>query len=295
MELRTILAFLRVAELESFSRAAETLGYAQSTITMQIQQLEEELGHPLFDRLNRSVHLTSFGASILPLARRMANTAQEMRSLNMTPESLTGVLRVGLVESLLFPDFIRLIPKYREKFPHVVLNLHTASSTEIIELLKKNKLDLGCYLQMNTPPFEFTHLFQRATPLVMVANRNYPASPNEVVPLENIVQRSFILPEEISFYHQMLLKELNLRGLSLKECVRLTSTRGIVEVLKYSEGVSFLPEYVVRQEVQQGYLKILSTTLPSMTIDVTVSVYREKWISPQMAGMLNLLQDELLL
>ena len=104
MELRTIFTFLRAAELRNFSKAADSLGYAQSTVTMQIQQLEEELGKPLFDRFNRSIALTAFGESFLPLARRMYSTAQEMHALSVDPAELTGTLRIGLVESLLFYD-----------------------------------------------------------------------------------------------------------------------------------------------------------------------------------------------
>lgn len=81
MELRNVYTFIRAAELKNFSKTAELLGYAQSTVTMQIHQLEEELGKPLFDRLGRTVSLTTFGEACLPLARKLYATAQEMQSL----------------------------------------------------------------------------------------------------------------------------------------------------------------------------------------------------------------------
>ena len=69
MELRNIKSFIKVAEFENFSKAAEVLGYAQSTITLQIQQLEQELGVNLFDRIGKNVYLTDFGRSLVPYAR----------------------------------------------------------------------------------------------------------------------------------------------------------------------------------------------------------------------------------
>ena len=90
MELRNVYTFIRAAELKNFSKTADLLGYAQSTVTMQIHQLEEELGKPLFDRLGRTVSLTTFGEACLPLARKLYATAQEMQSLNLEPAELTG-------------------------------------------------------------------------------------------------------------------------------------------------------------------------------------------------------------
>lgn len=66
MELRNLYTFIRASELESFTKVADELGYAQSTITMQIKQLEEEIGKPLFDRIGKKVALTSVGQDILP-------------------------------------------------------------------------------------------------------------------------------------------------------------------------------------------------------------------------------------
>ena len=72
MELRNIKSFIKVAEFENFSKAAETLGYAQSTITTQIQLLEDELGASLFDRIGKKVFLSEKGRQFLAYANRMA-------------------------------------------------------------------------------------------------------------------------------------------------------------------------------------------------------------------------------
>lgn len=72
----------------------------------------------------------------------------------------------------------------------------------------------------------------------------------------------------------------------------LKSTRGIVDVLKYSGGLSFLPEFTVRHDLRHGNLKVIECDLPPVPLTVTVAAHREKWISPQMQGMIQLLSSE---
>ena len=76
MELRTIATFLRVAELQSFSRAAEQLGYSQSAVTVQIRQLEQELQTQLFERIGKHVRLTEDGLRLIPRARDILNAVR---------------------------------------------------------------------------------------------------------------------------------------------------------------------------------------------------------------------------
>lgn len=108
MELRNIKSFIKVAEFENFSKAAEVLGYAQSTITLQIQQLEQELGVNLFDRIGKRVLLSEKGRAFLSYANDMVQLeaeAIETVSENTTP---TGTLRIGTIESIASS----FLPKY---------------------------------------------------------------------------------------------------------------------------------------------------------------------------------------
>ena len=75
MELRLLTTFLKVAQLQSFSKAAESLGYSQSAVTVQVQQLENELGVRLFDRIGKTVSITHYGQEFIPYARRVVHGA----------------------------------------------------------------------------------------------------------------------------------------------------------------------------------------------------------------------------
>lgn len=292
MELRNILTFIRVAELGSFSKAAESMGYAQSTVTIQIQQLEEELGRPLFDRINRRIALTDFGEQVLPLARRIRNTEKEISTLDISPEKLSGTLRIGVVESLIFSNFLALIAKYRSIYPNVVLDFHIASSVEIVESLRNNRLDIGCYLANGDVSSDVVYHYLKPAPVVFVVNRSHPLADKPHVSNQDISNERFILTEDNSIYNHTLRTLFQKYSLTVKESIYLKSTRGIVDLLKYSGGISFLPEYVVANEVQHGNLSIISSDFPCVEITLAVTTHKNKWISPKMKGLLELIKTE---
>ena len=101
MEIRNLKTFLRVAALQNFTKAAEELGYSQSNVSVQISQLEREVGFMLFDRIGKNVHLTSYGEALIPYAQRIVSSVIELETFMKSDELLGGVLRVGMVNSLM--------------------------------------------------------------------------------------------------------------------------------------------------------------------------------------------------
>ena len=115
MEFRNIVTFLKVAELKNFSKAAEKLGYSQSAVTVQIQQLEKELGVRLFERVGKGVALTESGQDFVFHANEILNTTRQavesVKNHGKHPDQkeITGILKVGSVESVstaLLPEIL---------------------------------------------------------------------------------------------------------------------------------------------------------------------------------------------
>ena len=103
MEIRQLATFIRVAQFNSFSRAAESLGYSQSAVTVQIRQLEEELATLLFDRLGKRLALTATRERFFNHACEIMSQVNQARlSVNSTAE-LHGALHIGTIESLACP------------------------------------------------------------------------------------------------------------------------------------------------------------------------------------------------
>lgn len=100
MEIRNLNTFLHAASLQNITRAAAELGYSQSAVSVQIRQLEQELGMPLFDRIGKNVYLTDFGRSLVPYARSAVAAVAAVENFGKSDAVLGGAIRVGITDSL---------------------------------------------------------------------------------------------------------------------------------------------------------------------------------------------------
>ena len=118
MELRQLATFIRVAQFKSFSRAAESLGYSQSAVTVQIRQLEEELDTRLFDRMGKRIALTDTGERFLSHACDVMNQVNQARMSVTSTAELHGSLHIGTIESL--ADSAASVPQIQPEsvYPH---------------------------------------------------------------------------------------------------------------------------------------------------------------------------------
>ena len=131
MEIRNLESFIQVAELGSFTKAAESLGYTQSSVSTQIRQLETELGVPLFERINHSVKLTEKGKEILSLAHQLFRTADDIKKTADNPLTLSGHIRIAIAPSLCHWLFQHNFEQFHQLFPEISLEL-ISTSTETI-------------------------------------------------------------------------------------------------------------------------------------------------------------------
>ena len=127
MELRQLQTFMAITQTGSFSKAAQSLGYSQSAVTVQIRLLEQELDARLFDRMGKSVALTSQGRKF---ERYAANIIQEMnraKNLNRKRDELSSPLSIGTLESLCFSKLPPILNHFRQEHPRVSIRIITGS------------------------------------------------------------------------------------------------------------------------------------------------------------------------
>ena len=142
MEIREIQTFLRAAQLKSFSKAAQELGYSQAAVTIQIKNLENELGTHLFDRIGKQTLLTHQGMIFYEYATSILKDLACAKAAVTQTEELTGVLTIGTIESICASIFPTLLEKFHELHPKVKISIVLDSPDVLLDRMNKNIIDL---------------------------------------------------------------------------------------------------------------------------------------------------------
>ena len=144
MELRQFNTFKSIVEHGGFKEAAKHLGYAQSTITTHIKNLELELGHELFNRLGNRIVITNYGESLLPYVNQLLQIYNEIEDLDDEPK---GHLTLGISESLMICRIPEILAIYKSKHSKVHISLKSIAPNDIKENLQKGTIDLALVLE----------------------------------------------------------------------------------------------------------------------------------------------------
>lgn len=144
MELQQMRYVLAVAETNNFTRAAERCLVVQSALSHQIARLERELGARLFDRTSRRVRLTPAGAAFLPSARQSVDAAERaVAEVAAAIGQVRGRLALGLIPTVAAVDIPGALRDFRERYPHVRIDLRVGASDDLIEQVEHGVLDVA--------------------------------------------------------------------------------------------------------------------------------------------------------
>lgn len=294
MEFRNLYSFLRVAEVGNFTRAAEEMGYAQSTVTAQIQQLENELGVPLFERIGKKNMLTIYGQQLIMQANQILQSVERMKALGESdPMSIQATLRIGIVESLLSSLLLEVVGTFRETYPNLSLQIRLGVTTELFELLRHNEVDLIFTIGDHWDTKDCECAASHREQAVFFAAKGHPFIHTESLSLNEVLKQPLILTGEKTFLYQELSKLAFHYGKELKPCIQTDSAKVIVDMVNQDLGISLLPEYLVRHTPFSRHygLKVLPVEDFSMTFYTRVFHHRNKWLTPQMLGLLELVEE----
>ena len=291
MELRNIQAFIKVAELKSFSRAGEQMGYSQSAVTIQIRQLEKELGQPLLERIGKQVKMTQAGERFLPKALAVMDAVREARDAVRPPGELSGRLCIGTAESLLLNVLPPVMLEFSSRYPLVEVSTRTALVEDLFEMLRQNELDLLYFLDQKTDFPEWVKVGEWREPAFFVASVQNPLTGEKKIPLERLLQEPFLLTEKGISYRYAMEQMLAARGLEIHPFLETGNTDLITRMLLGNRGTSFLPEFVVRDCLKKNQLAVLDVDCPEIEMWGQLVYHRNKWLTPQMERFMELLAD----
>lgn len=269
MEIRQLQTFVQAAQLESFSKTAEMLGYSQSAITVQMRLLETELNTRLFDRMGKRVVLTPQGREFLKSANKILYEVNKASKSMNEGRELTNPLHVGTIESLCTAKFPRILSEFHSLHPRVNLQITVDSPEKLIRMMEHNELDL-IYI-LDTPRWDenWVKVMELAEPVVFVASAASRFAGKERLVLDDILQEPFFLTEKHANYRQALDQQLALRRQSISPVLEISDTEFIIRMMELNQGLSFLPYFAVEQDIYKHRIITLDVK------DVHISMYRQ--------------------
>ena len=288
MELRNLNTFIRVADLHSFSRAAAELGYTQSTVTTQIQLLEQELGLPLFDRLGKRIALTPAGEILLEHARALVRGAENAKLAVQQPGPPRGKLRLGVFTSLCGGPLPQLLRRYHERYPQVELEVQTGGWNQLARQLNAGGLDLVWLLGEGPVPGSWAQSCSGAHPLQLAAAPGSSwASPGPVPPAR-LSGMPFLFTEQGCPYRAVFENFCARQGLQPHIFLETDSTTAILKFALSGLGVALLPGNLLEGPQARGELVPLQVEGFAAVVPSRLFRHAAKWKTPAMEAFLAL-------
>ncbi|MDD3168849.1 MAG: LysR family transcriptional regulator [Eubacteriales bacterium] len=288
MDLKQLNTFLKVSNLLNFTKAAERLGYAQSSVTAQIQQLENELGVALFERIGKKVMLTDSGRRLIPYATQILQLSNNMRDAVSNSEVPTGSLAIGTAESLSIYRLSAILKEYRRLYPEVDVELKLLNCFESLPNLTTGAIDIAFIIGNRVETKNVRQILELKERIQVLASPDHP-----------LTEKKRIIPED--FEKEALLltgRDCSYRGAFMKRLVdanvvsRIVLETDSIQVIKQSAmsglGICVLPEVSVLQEVSEGRLIPLKFDTRDFMIVSQLLYHKDKWISSALSEFIKL-------
>lgn len=245
MELRQLRYFVNAAEQLSFSDAAKLLNIAQSTLSQQVRQLEDELGVQLFERNSHAISLTEAGAELLPFARRTLHEADScVARIHDLDQLLAGTLNIGVTYSF-SPILTETLMEFMKKYPRVKLNIYYKPMVELMAMLEARAVDfvLAFRPSESMPVIESHMLFDNH--LAVIVKESHPLAGLDSVSLADIGKFNLALPSKGLQARNAFDTYLAAHPAPLNIRIELNEVNILLELIKRGNLVTILAEATV--------------------------------------------------
>lgn len=282
--------FIKISELKSFSLAANDLGYAQSTVTMQIKQLEEELGCELFDRLGKTIVLTPAGERLVKHAEKLLCLEREIYLEVPESDDPVGTLKIGVSESLCYNRFPQILMEYKNQYPKVDIRLSFVMHDTFPELLKKGELDLVYTLNPHIEDTNLAMLYEQRETLGFYVCPAHKLAVKKKVREHDLDGVPMLLTSHDCTFRNMFVTCMKRHGIT-PDIVMETSSKEILKVFAANGlGVALMPDMTAEAETKNGSIVKLNWAGDDFPVYSQVFAHKDKRITKSIEGLLDLIR-----
>ena len=287
MELRNLITFTHVAELGSFTRAAELLGYSQSTISFQIKQLEEELDCLLFERINHTITLTERGHELVAYAHKVRALTEDFKDRLHEDNECRGLIHIVTPDSVCEEMILSRYLDFHKQFPNLSIKFTTADTSVMFDMLDRNEADMIITLDSHAYNKDYIIAKEKQLPMHFVANSGSKYAGRKGLSIRDIAEEPFILTEYGQGYRRVLDRELAKKSIDITPVLEIGRTDIITSLLTQSDMISFLPDFVTKPFVDAGELCYLDVCDMNIEIWKQLIYHKNKWMSKSLKTVLE--------
>ncbi|ANX11003.1 hypothetical protein ABE41_003220 [Fictibacillus arsenicus] len=292
MEIRHLKTFLTIVEIGTYTGAALKLGYTQSTITSHIQALEEEIGGELFTYIKRNLQLTHIGRELISLAEDLLSTHEQIKNMRSTNE-VNGVIKVAAPESLTISRLGQIIKEYSLKYPNVKLILTNGTCGQNQIDLMSGRVDVAFMVYPEIELEKCIHYSLAEEKIVIVSSNDGPNHFDNYK--KSKFNHFFITNEEGCSYRTMFERYLLKHGMHNNfQTMELWSIEAIKQIVMSGLGFAALPYITVKNEVENGKLKVLTHSEKFEPIYSHMLIKKKKWLSPAVEAFVELVLNSII-
>lgn len=274
LTLRQLQIFVVAAKNLSFARTAEELHLTPPAVSMQLKQLEENIGLPLFERSGREVRLTAAGSLFVHHAARILGEIKDTEfSLQSLLDAETGQITVGMVSTAKY-FMPRMLAGYSRENQGVEVQFMVGNRELILQKLVDNELDLAIMGRMPSE-IDATSLPMAVHPYVIIAPPDHPLAEASSFDLQELRGETFLLREEGSGSRRVAEEMFKNHLFTPEKTLSLGSNETIKQAVMAGMGISLISLHTLMLELKTGALKIL---------DVQGTPIERKWYLVHMNG-----------
>lgn len=243
MELRQLKMFVHAAKTLSFSEAARKSCVTQSTLSLNIKQLEDELDITLFDRNNHGVFLTEAGQEMLEYAKKTIRAAEECQQhVSDIKQAKSGTLSIGVTNTFI-PMVTQVLSEFSKLYPGIYINLKQSTAGELMKMLHNHDIDMALSYSFTDDPETVESVPLYTDHLAVIIRSNHTLAKNDTVKLSDLTKYNFALPAKNIISRRRLDQLLRDKKVSLNirmeigmavPLVHIVSTTNLLTVLSTS-------------------------------------------------------------
>ncbi|MEN3332704.1 MAG: hypothetical protein V7641_2069 [Blastocatellia bacterium] len=289
MELRLLRTFRAVAEAGSFTQAAARIHLTQAAVSVHMRQLEEEIGTPLFLRVNKKLYLTEAGRALLGHAETILRAHDDAKAaLSSLGQSSRGRLRIGVTSTTFtLQPLPEILSEIKRRFALLDLTVVGGTSERIVEQILAGHLDVGI-VSLPVEASDLTTETLRSDRLVSVMNPTHRLAGEKSVTMDMLTAEPLILSEHGGNTRRLLDLFFEKHHLEPTIIMELQRTEAIIKMVELGFGVTILPQGAVRTSVARGTLRAVPVKELNVRWQFGVAYLKSDYIAPALEAFLKL-------